>query len=699
MKKLYTLLLALTVLFLTTTAQNREPRICLSETLFQEKAQSDPSLLQNRETLERFTEQYVQQQPGQRNAGVVRAIPVVFHVIHEGSTENISRDQCLDQLRVLNEDFRRLNADAASTPGVFQAIAADSEIEFRIAQLDPNGNCTDGVTRTFSHLTNNARDNVKALIYWPSNKYLNIWIVKTIENTSGGAGFVIGFAQFPGGNAATDGVVLRHDFTGTIGTAATSGYAGRTGSHEVGHWLNLRHIWGDSNCGNDFVTDTPPHEGAHAGCPSHPYHVNNCGAGTSPNGEMFMNYMDYTDGDCQNMFSQGQSTRMNAALSSSLSGRNNLWTPSNLTSTGTDGTPPVVCSPIADFASETKYICEGTTLNFVDGSWNGDPTTWDWQFPGGTPNSSVSQNPSIQYNTPGIYDVTLTVTNSAGTDTKSAPGMIVVSPAAAAINTYPFSEGFETGFPNPDWYVNNSNPATNFWEQTSLAAHTGSNSVQLYNHSGNGAENIDEFITTSFNLSNVSQTTMVFWRAFAIRSNNSIDKLRVLSSTNCGQLWSVRYTKSGTNLATAGLVSSVFIPNASQWDADTVNLSSTSVSGKPNVRFKFEYTQDTGNNIYIDDINLNGVVGINEYINMQAGVDIYPNPSESETKIEFSLKDKAIIRIEIADMTGRIVKTMNELTLQAGDYVYDIDVALASGSYFVNLWIGNEKVSKKLIIN
>lgn len=673
---------------------------CLTEILFLEKAKHDPSLLQNRERLERETEEYVNNQQGQRFTSMVpKIIPVVFHVIHEGSSENISKAQILNQVETMNLDFRRLNADTVDTPIPFQPLSADCNIEFRLAQLDPNGNCTDGIVRVFSHLTNNARDNVKALSYWPSNEYLNIWIVKSIENTTGIPGIVIGFAQFPGGNPLTDGVVLKHDFTGSVGTAASGGNAGRTATHEIGHWFNLRHIWGDdgSACtGTDFVADTPNQADYHfSTCPSFPQ----ISCSNAPNGDMYTNYMDYTRGNCQNMFSNGQSLRMEAALNSTLSGRNNLWTAANLTLTGTDGTPAVTCIPIADFNSETKMICEGTTLNFTDGSWNGDPTIWDWQFPGGTPLSSSSQNVSVQYNTAGIYDVILTVTNSAGSNTKTATGIIIVSPASAAINSYPWSEGFESGgFPFNDWFVINDNPNGNTWEQTTVAAHTGSNSVRIYNFSGN-LNGIDAFITSSFDLSNVSNTQMIFWRAFAHRSSATVDQLKIYASTNCGQLWGVRYTKTGTALSNAGLISSVFIPNASQWDADTVNLASSSVSGHANVRFKFEYIQDTGNNIYIDDINLSGIVGINENNSENFDFDIYPNPAVVKAKVAFNLDVKSKVFLSIYDMTGRIVKTMEENNLPPGEYEYEINDDLDNGVYFVHLTAGNYSAVKKIVLN
>lgn len=697
MKKIVLLIAAVSVLFMPILVQAQQEKICLTEILFQEKAKQDPTLLQNRELLERETEEYANSNPQQKLTGVPKIIPVVFHVIHEGGAENISKAQMLNQIETLNEDFRRLNPDTGNTPAVFQSLSADVNVEFRMAQLDPSGNCTDGITRTFSHLTNNARDNVKALVYWPSNKYLNIWIVKTIENINGNPGFVIGFAQFPGGPASTDGVVLRHDYTGSIGTALNSGFNGRTASHEVGHWFNLRHIWGDATCGNDFVADTPVQNINQSNCPNWPDIDVACNNG--PNGAMFCNYMDYTNGDCQNMFSNGQSIRMNAALNSTQSGRNNLWSLTNLTATGTDGTPAVTCVPIADFNSQLKMICVGTTLVFNDGSWQGDPTTWDWQFPGGTPSSSTSQNPSVQYNTPGTYDVSLTVTNSAGTDTKLAPGMIVVSPGWAALNTYPFSEGFEGGtFPINDWFITNENPNTNTWEQTTVAAHSGSNSVRIYNYTGN-ANGIDAFITTSFDLTYVSLTEMMFWRAFAHRSTLTTDQLKVYASTNCGQLWGVRYTKTGIPLSTAGMISSVFIPNASQWALDSVNLSAIAVSGQPNVRFKFEYIQDTGNNIYIDDINLNGVVGINETKLENLDFDIYPNPAVVKAQVSFTMETKGKVTLTIHDVTGRIVKTMEENNLAPGEYVYDVNDDINNGVYFVRLTVNNHSTVKKLVLN
>ena len=245
------------------------------------------------------------------------SIPVVVHVVYYNSTENISTAQVQSQIDILNEDFRRLNADASNTPSIFQAVAADTEIEFCLATTDPNGNSTTGITRTSTSQTSfSTNDGVKysssgGVNAWNTAKYLNIWVC----DISGG---ILGYAQFPGGPSSSDGVVCDYAYFGNIGTATSPYDLGRTATHEVGHWLNLRHIWGDSNCGNDFCNDTPEHSASNYGCPSYPSTSNCNGNGTS--GDMFMNYMDYTNDACMNIFTQDQKTRMIACINNNRSG-------------------------------------------------------------------------------------------------------------------------------------------------------------------------------------------------------------------------------------------------------------------------------------------------------------------------------------------------------------------------------------------
>ncbi|MPY89396.1 MAG: zinc metalloprotease [Luteitalea sp.] len=255
-----------------------------------------------------------------RGAQALRAgitvIPVVVHVVHNTSQQNISEDQIRSQIDVLNRDFRRLNPDVASVPAVFQPLVADARIEFQLAAVDPQGNATGGITRTqtsAASFTDN--DGIKSAATgganpWPSDRYLNIW---TAPRLTSAVGDLLGYAQFPGGAAATDGVVILHSAFGTTGTAAAPFNLGRTTTHEVGHWVNLFHIWGDdgTGCGgSDMVDDTPNQGGSNFGAPAFPHLSCNNG----PNGDLFMNYMDYVDDTAMFMFTAGQVVRMQATL-------------------------------------------------------------------------------------------------------------------------------------------------------------------------------------------------------------------------------------------------------------------------------------------------------------------------------------------------------------------------------------------------
>jgi hypothetical protein len=244
-------------------------------------------------------------------------VPVVVHVLYRTDAENISDAQVKTQIEVLNRDFRKTNADAAGVPEPFAALADDALVEFGLAVRDPDGGPTSGITRTrttavaFEGTIAEMDRAIKATLggakAWPADRYLNVWVCSL-------GGGLLGYAQFPGGPAATDGVVILNTAFGTGGTTEAPFDLGRTATHEVGHWLNLLHIWGDddSACsGSDNVRDTPNQAGPNTGCPRFP----RVSCANGPDGDMFMNYMDYTDDACMFMFSKGQVARMHAALS------------------------------------------------------------------------------------------------------------------------------------------------------------------------------------------------------------------------------------------------------------------------------------------------------------------------------------------------------------------------------------------------
>ncbi|MCC6383764.1 MAG: PKD domain-containing protein, partial [Bacteroidia bacterium] len=369
---------------------------------------------------------------------------------------------------------------------------------------------------------------------------------------------------------------------------------------------------------------------------------------------------------------------------------------SNLAATGADGGSYPLCAPVADFNPQPQYICAGTSLTFKDMSWNGDVSSWDWTFQGGTPSSSNDTNPVITYYTPGDYSVTLTVTNAAGSSTKTITNLVRVATATGTVNAYPFTESFESGnFPPAEWYVDNESLNTNEWELTSLASHSGFNSVMLNNITGN-TNGVDELITTTFDFSNVTNPKLTFWRAFAMTNSTGTPRLRVMVSTDCGKLWSVRYNRSASQITTAPVYSGNFIPTVAQWAKDSTSSLNAAYSGKQNVRFKFEYTQDGGNNIYLDDINIDGVLGINEN-SVNSSLSVYPNPSIAQSKVEFELDQNAEVSIEIHDLSGRVVQTLTKSILPQGSYVYDI-FNLSPGSYTVTVTANHVASTRKLII-
>ncbi len=238
-------------------------------------------------------------------------IPVVVHVVYNKKSENISKAQINSQISVLNKDFRAKNTDKTKVPSVWKGLVADANIQFALASEDPAGNTTTGVTRTKTSRTSfGVDDEVKSAAMggvdaWPTDRYLNMWVC----NLAGG---LLGYAQFPGGPPDTDGVVILNKAFGTTGTATAPFNLGRTATHEVGHFFNLYHIWGlyDDCTGGDRVSDTPNAAGPNYGAPNFPHVTCNNG----PNGDMFMNYMDYVDDGAMFMFTPQQVARMLTTL-------------------------------------------------------------------------------------------------------------------------------------------------------------------------------------------------------------------------------------------------------------------------------------------------------------------------------------------------------------------------------------------------
>ena len=308
--------LTLMCLFFVAMTYAQQERNCHSMDNLEFRKNQDPGLEQRMNEIESFTQRRVKEMANSQAKveGSIITLPVVVHVIYRNSQENISAAQIQSQIDVLNEDFRRANSDADNT----WSQAADTQIEFKLATIDPNGNATTGITRKSSTKTSwGTNDAMKkssqgGVNPWNTSEYLNMWVC----NIGGG---ILGYAQFPGGSASTDGVVMSPQYFGSSDKG--SGFylsapfdKGRTATHEVGHFLNLRHIWGDGGCGvDDFVSDTPESDASNGGCATG--HVS-CGSV-----DMVQNYMDYSDDSCMNLFTLGQKNRMRSVLNAGGSRR------------------------------------------------------------------------------------------------------------------------------------------------------------------------------------------------------------------------------------------------------------------------------------------------------------------------------------------------------------------------------------------
>ena len=613
---------------------------------------------------------------GSTEKATIYKIPVVFHVLHMNGVENISDEQIYDALAILNRDYRKLNADTANVHQDFAGMPADIEVEFVLATKAPNGTCFKGITRTYNTISYDGSDGgnqVDAIVAgndvfqgnWPGNKYMNVFICGEI----GGAA---GYTTNPSGwyaNQMTNGIWVLHDYVGSIGTSSIG--TSRTLTHEVGHWLNLSHTWGSNNnpgtagscTGNgDQVQDTPTCIGVTA-CLLNSNTCNNdnayWGFDMRDNVE---NYMDYSY--CSKMFTEGQRTRMRTALQATNTGRANLWSTANLAAVGGNGVP-YLCK--AEFTADKTTICTGDEISFADDSYN-VATGWTWTITPSTGwsysngNTSTSQNPTVIFDTPGLYTVQLTSTDGTLSDSEVKNNFIQVLNASANL---PFWEGFEdyASLTNiQTWDVFNSS-TNNAWTIESTTAYTGAKCAKLMNF-GQGTANIDDLTSSQIDLSSIPATgivTLSFRYAYRKVLSANYEYFKVFISGDCGTDWIQRKTIQGNQLS--ALTSTTSWKPSAQTDWVTVhmtNVTSNYFTDKFRVRFRFE--GEGGNNIYLDDINLYDgspsneiVTGIMEQVFLSQ-LEMYPNPSDEELNVSFNLPSADELTISIVDLSGKSVQ-------------------------------------------
>jgi PKD repeat protein len=646
-------------------------------------------------------------------------IPVIVHVIHassesSGAGSNLKAAQVIAQIDALNDVMAGNAPGVANLPSVFaQVRAGDLGIHFCLATKDLNGNAISepGIDRIDwgakgwtdpstlgSGVTTYFNQTIKPNSIWDPSKYFNIWVADFLSSSGGG---LIGYATFPAGagltgltttgTASTDGVVMASRCFGCKAKFAGGYYSrdayayGITTVHEVGHWLGLRHISGDASCGDDYCNDTPPQTGGNNGCanglnwgcPSYPFQANQC---SDPNGEMFMNFMDYSDDPCRSMYSVDQSTRIFTALNNGTY-RKPLLT-ANVCKSG----------PSAIFTANFTTVCPGTTIDFTDQSASA-PGSWRWTFAGGSPATSTVQNPSVTYNTAGTYNVKLVVTNANGSDSTTKTAYITV----ASIQSLPLAEGFQSAaFPPANWDVKNIHNDTIFWKRSPAVGGYGtSTSCMLfddYNQDALGAR--DEIITPRYDFSALSTASLTFDIAYARYNAQYSDSLAVLVSSDCGKTFSEVYVKGGTALATApDQTASIFIPGNTQWRTETVNL--TPFVGHSAVTVSFQNRGHNGQSLYVDNINISGTsVATGMTLNRDAVFSVYPNPSEGLFELNTG-EARSDWKVDITTVVGKLILS----EYQSGHSIKTYDLrAWGAGLYFITLSQEGRTVTKKVVV-
>lgn len=658
-------------------------------------------------------QQRLKQQSANRTQTATYQIPVVVHVIHNGEAvgtgTNIPDAQIISQIKVLNNDYQRLNSDASNTPAEFKTAAGSMSIEFVLAKRTPDGFATNGIVRvkgTQTSWTSGDNTELKSLSYWSSNDYLNIWVCNLTD--------YLGYAQFPVSNlpgledyqnglATTDGAVFNYQAFGSADDGAFSLKAkyskGRTATHELGHFFGLRHLWGDvSNCnGTDYIADTPPQDAPTYNCPTHPQAACN-------STKMFQNYLDYTDDACMNLFTKDQVDRMITVLENSPRRTSLLTSPGLLdpTAEGNDllikeiiAPSPVTCKTTVTprVVVKVNHSVETITSFKLVYTVNGAsiPTQVD--------NVALEENDLIEVILP---DIQLSQDqNELSFEVQTPNGGIDVNPLnnsksqITVTNTsqdaIPLRQNFESATFSNTWAVTNPTSGAT-WQSVSLT-----NNTAIY---ANGFTNTtvgDELwlVSPTLDLTTSAEASVSFDLSYAYRTG-MIDNFRIVASTDCGTSFVTSLLNdSGPNIDTRTSSSAWQPVSVSDWTKGK-NISLSALAGEDSVRLAFIFTNQNGNNLYLDNIEFF------QYENPPAVTSqlvVYPNLvlSGDLINIRLNLPERESTTVYITDVSGHVLHTQ---TISEGlnqTYSFYLD-DIQPGMYLVHALTPGKDYAAKFVV-
>ena len=651
------------------------------------------------------------QPPNGSNRATQDTICVVVHVVYTTNQQNISDAQVFSQIDVMNQDFARENPDTINTPVPFQTIAGALPYHFQLARRDPFNNPTNGIDRRQTTVTSfTTDDKVKAnstggLDSWDVTTYLNIWVC----NLTGG---LLGYGEFPAGTPSnTFGLAVDYQAFGTFGTAVAPNDGGRTTTHEISHCFDLYHIWGDDGgacTGSDAVGDTPNQADATSGCYTFP-HTDACT--TTGNGIMYMNYMDYSDDACMNMFTQGQVNRMNAGI-------NNFY-PGIVNSIGLQPTVPSVDAGISKIISPNGNSCSAqvnpavelkcfgsiplTQVNILYRIDNGPLETYTWTGSMTTGQTAIISTLNFSSTTNGQHILQaftsnpngLTGDNSTANDTASVSFVVFLTGLPL-----PYNEGFEdTTFPSHQITFGNEDGGET-WIRYTTAKHSGIACTRLSNFLYDAGGTYDDLILPNLNLATMTNPRINYARAYTYYDNTATqnDSLQIMLSADCGVTWNTLFYSGGDDLKTANPSTNSWRPaNETQWAHDTLDLAPW--ANEQNVIIKFRNIGYYQNNLYLDDVNVLGdsaVVIINGVNEMASGsISVYPNPATSQINIDWQNSSLQIKNIEVLNVVGEKIWEKKSFSSK----LISIDVSRWSkGVYFIKSNTSSGIISKRIII-
>jgi PKD repeat protein len=659
-------------------------------------------------------------------------IPLVVHIVHDYGIENVSDDAIYEAVANWARAFVKQNADTASVIAPFVPYIGDAKIRLHLATIDPDGNPTKGVLRHYSYLTRNGDDESKYST-WPHDRYINIWFTSTLGSSTAAA-----YAYYPAAGAT------RPFYDGVIGLASYLNYS-KTIPHELGHVLNLAHVWGNTNsagdaCGNDGVDDTPPTKGHTPGCVLSAIYDTACATGyakmyTSMSGLVdslvdypdtvnAQNIMDYTY--CANMFTKGQCVRMRKALTSSVAGRSNLITPANIAATGALAPMPDL-PPVADFivargsgvGAFTDLRSYFLTFNnavsfaFKNASWNDTISSVRWQFSNG-PDSAISTSATTVVNRfamPGWVTVTLTATSNAGSNSKINTHAVYAADTAIA-GGLGYSQPFAMEGDIPNWPMINYYENQFKWEFFNGAGKDDNSCIRYRSFDssekivGTANGDFDDIVTPAFNLAGVTGDLYVnFYTAGMVTSGSSgasRDSLELQVSTSGGVRWTKIAGFKGTELANNGIKSSEFVPTAATaWKGRSVSITSDFRSSQTFFRLRFR-PGNIGNNLYVDNFSISSLPSEVQDLasNSSNSLLIYPNPSSAGSNLVFRSGSDGKVSYSVRDITGKLVFEASKTVLPntAVQEFIPRSALPSAGMYIVTLTAGGATNTAKMVV-